>query len=87
MVETKTADQLAPVRKLEARAKKAAERAELAKARVQAKCKHPYTSLIFREGATTSHELNGDVTHSMRVNCSLCDAWFHNKLVIHRDVY
>lgn len=75
------------VSRLVERAERAAQRAAEAKKRAQERCKHPYKALTFRNGATTTHNLDGSVEHSMTVMCSLCDAWFSNKLVIHNDIY
>lgn len=75
------------VASLAAKAEQAAQRAAAAKKLAQERCKHPYSALSFRNGATTTHNLDGSVEHSMTVMCSACDAWFSNKLVIHNDLY
>lgn len=69
------------------KAERATQRASAAKKRAQERCKHPYSALSFKNGATTTHNLDGSVEHSMTVVCSACDAWFSNKLVIHNDIY
>ena len=72
------------IARLEARAASAAKRASEAKARKQARCRHPLEALSFTEGAVeSSNAAYRECEIFMR--CGNCDKHFSRYVRFHRD--